>query len=514
MPTRFIYLNRWRDGVIIDHCCEHPQNPAEDSQIDSLSYFLRTRYGTGSGNGLFVVTAPVLSGSELVTNGGFASDTSNWTAVNAAILSSEAGGQSGNCLQVLENGTASPIAQQTVGGLTINQIYQFSLYVKKGTGTNFRARIVCNSVTYGPSEGAGRAAPAGWTQFKIVFKAGATTAIISLEAKVAASSGLTQLFDGISLQAVTNTPNNMIDFLDHADGYEYWAYVAAGSYNGLTLAAAIKVAMDAEGGTYAVSYDESTAKFTIAAAANFTLKWNTTLSGDYDISDLCGFLTAADDAGAITYTSDNRRIHYPKAYIDIDLLVPCEANFIGLLGHNLSSAAVITLYGADNTAFTTNLTTDVIAWASGSIYKFLSASRTKRYFRVSIEDPTNSSSYIQVSTISLAKYFEPARNFQVGGEEGPDDVSDLTTTDSRNLYGQEKPPLDGWSLPYAGLSDAEAVEVKALNHECGVHRALVVCFDSSAPNTNSYLVNLTEINKPVRNYVNNWSWTANFQEFV
>jgi hypothetical protein len=365
MPTRFIYLNRWRGGVIIDHCCEHPQNPAEDTQIDSLSYFWRTRYGTGSGNGLFVVTAN----------------------------------------------------------------------------------------------------------------------------------------------------NKYIDFDE--GGAELTATLTVGSYNGASLATEIKTQLDVAGDlTYTVTYSESTAKFTIAASGNFTLRWFNGTHKATDISDLCGYSDAANDTGAATYTSDNRRIHYPKAYIDIDLLVPCEANFIGLLGHNISSAATIKLYGADDTAFTTNLTTDVIAWASGSIYKFLSASRTKRYFRVSVEDPANTSSYIQVSTISLAKYFEPARNFWVGGEEGPDDVSDLTTTDSRNLYGQEKPPLDGWSLPYSGLSDAEAVEVKALLNECGLHKALIVCFDSTAPNTTSYLVNLTEMVRPVRNHINNWSWTANFQEFV
>jgi len=365
MPTRFIYLNRWRDGVIIDHCCEHPQNPAEDSQIDSLSYFWRTRYGIGSGNGLFVVDAN----------------------------------------------------------------------------------------------------------------------------------------------------NKYIDFDE--GGAELTATLTLGSYNGASLATEIKTQLDVAGAlTYTVTYSDSTAKFTISAVSNFTLRWNTGTHKTTDISALCGFSDAADDTGAATYTSDNRRIHWPKAFKDIDLLVACEANFIGLLGHNISSSAVIKLYGADDTAFTTNLTTDTITWASGSIYFPLAASRTKRYFRLSIEDPTNSSSYIQVSTISLAKYFEPARNFQVGGEEGPDDVTDLTTTDSRNLYGQEKPSLDGWSLPYTGLSDAEAVEVKALNKECGLHKALIVCFDSTSPNTTSYLVNLTEMIRPVRNHINNWSWTANLQEFV
>jgi hypothetical protein len=367
MPIRFIYLNRWRSGVIINHCSEHPQNPAEDTQIDSQSYFWRTRYGTGAGNGLFVVDA------------------------------------------------------------------------------------TCNKINF--DEG----------------------------------------------------------------GAELTGTVASASYNGNALATAVAAALNGAAGkalTYACVYSESTGKFTISAGANFTLRWLNGTNKTTDISDLCGYLDTANDTGAATYTSDNRRIHWPKAFIDIDLLTACEANFIGLLGHNISSAAVIKLYGADDTAFTTNLTTDTITWALGSIYFFLSASRTKRYYRVSIEDPTNTGAYIQISTISLGKYFEPSRNYIVGGPEGPEDLADLGLSDSLNLYGQEKPMLDTWDLPFDGLSNAEKAEVRVLNFECGLTKALIICFDSSSPNTTSYLVGQTETEKPVPNHLNNWSWTGHFREFV
>ncbi|HCS49905.1 MAG TPA: hypothetical protein DIW61_17330 [Candidatus Aminicenantes bacterium] len=54
--TRLIFSNLWRKGTILGECCEHPQYPSTDTQGDTPSQFWRTRHGTGSGNGLFVVT--------------------------------------------------------------------------------------------------------------------------------------------------------------------------------------------------------------------------------------------------------------------------------------------------------------------------------------------------------------------------------------------------------------------------------------------------------------------------
>lgn len=57
MTIRIIYKSRWRDATIQAQSSEHPQYPAEDSQLDILAQPFRTRHGTGSGNGLFVIDA-------------------------------------------------------------------------------------------------------------------------------------------------------------------------------------------------------------------------------------------------------------------------------------------------------------------------------------------------------------------------------------------------------------------------------------------------------------------------
>lgn len=74
------------------------------------------------------------------------------------------------------------------------------------------------------------------------------------------------------------------------------------------LASALQTAMQAQSaGTITVTYSDSTGKYTIAytGVGLFTLPWNTGANTANTVGDKIGFSTAADDTGAITYTSDN-----------------------------------------------------------------------------------------------------------------------------------------------------------------------------------------------------------------
>jgi len=109
---------------------------------------------------------------------------------------------------------------------------------------------------------------------------------------------------------VVTTANQKIDFVDAGSATQV-ATVAAGSYNGTTLATAIAAAMNAVSGvtgTFACAWSSSTNKFTISETAgptNFELLWNTGTNKATDISTLCGYDDAADDTGAATYTGDS-----------------------------------------------------------------------------------------------------------------------------------------------------------------------------------------------------------------
>lgn len=97
--------------------------------------------------------------------------------------------------------------------------------------------------------------------------------------------------------------NGFIDFDE--GGVQLTGTVAPGTYTGTTLATAIAAAMNAAVGktfTYTCTYSTVTGKFTIAAGANFTIRWNTGSNSGFRVATLCGFPETANSTGAKTYT--------------------------------------------------------------------------------------------------------------------------------------------------------------------------------------------------------------------
>lgn len=113
--------------------------------------------------------------------------------------------------------------------------------------------------------------------------------------------GLSYYFNPIEITSSTDT-------IDFNDGSVRVATVAAGFYKDpKDLAEALQTAMDAVSpDTITVTYSDSTGKFTIATSgATLSLLWNTGANTAQTIGGKLGFLVAADDTGATSYTSDN-----------------------------------------------------------------------------------------------------------------------------------------------------------------------------------------------------------------
>lgn len=54
---RFIYKNQWRAGTVLTQSSEHAQFPADNTQDDLTTLAWKSRHGSGSGNGQFVIGA-------------------------------------------------------------------------------------------------------------------------------------------------------------------------------------------------------------------------------------------------------------------------------------------------------------------------------------------------------------------------------------------------------------------------------------------------------------------------
>ena len=370
MTIRIIYKSRWRDATIQAQSSEHPQFPAEDSQLDILAQPFRTRHGTDSGNGLFVIDAN----------------------------------------------------------------------------------------------------------------------------------------------------NKYIDF-NELNG-ELNCTLTEGNYNGNSLAAEIAIKMTAAGGTYTCTYSETTAKFTIEGAANFALMWKSGTHGsdntDTHVGTTIGFDDSADDPGdgaTDTFTSDYRRIHWPAAYIDVNCASALAYDFVALLAHNISaSATAITIYGADNAAFTTNLVTDTITHNATNIFKFLSAARTKQYIRIYVEDPTNADGYISIGVIFVGSYWQPNRHFLVPYSRGRRDPSSVERSDAQAVYSSEKAILDRLSLPFKGLSDTHKDNILTFQDEVGLTKAFCIVIDPSNPNDDSHWMINRSLISPENQHDDYWNWGLEVEE--
>ncbi len=113
--------------------------------------------------------------------------------------------------------------------------------------------------------------------------------------------GLSYYFDPVEL----TSSNNKLDF---NDGTDKNATIAVGFYKDpIELADAVASAMDTlSSDTITCTYSSSTGKFTIATnGVTLSLEWNTGTNTAQTIGGKLGFITASDDTGSTSYTSDN-----------------------------------------------------------------------------------------------------------------------------------------------------------------------------------------------------------------
>jgi hypothetical protein len=167
-------------------------------------------------------------------------------------------------------------------------------------------------------------------------------------------SGIKYFFDPIIIGAT----NKFIDF-DDAGGEENVSVAEKTYKDPYELAAAIETAMNgATTDTITVAYDDAARKFTIASdGATLSLLWNTGTNAANSIGATLGFSVAADDTGALTYTSDDAQdwsAAYTPEYDDNDPLI-AKSNTI-LIGE----ADEITCFGAQSVSIAlSNTKTDI-----------------------------------------------------------------------------------------------------------------------------------------------------------
>lgn len=182
-------------------------------------------------------------GDELATNGGFDSDTTGWSIGNSALLASVAGGESGNCLQITENGAASPYASK---GMSVVQgaLYKSNYSVKQGTSSTYRGYITGTSIYETYPLIVDRTSTSEWVAQGPWYRVpiGTGTAWFILLNMAAQGSGLTHLFDSATFKQVLTPSATGVTITSTPNGTTYnWTSIESGfNYN------------DASGYTYTI----------------------------------------------------------------------------------------------------------------------------------------------------------------------------------------------------------------------------------------------------------------------
>ena len=112
--------------------------PPEAHAIESTSASLGDSPATGTHNWSTVYQPQFgnkITGSDLITNGTFSSNTTGWTAEGNTTIASTAGGQSGNCLTITRGTSTTQTVKQTYASFVVGKWYKMSAYIKQGTDT-------------------------------------------------------------------------------------------------------------------------------------------------------------------------------------------------------------------------------------------------------------------------------------------------------------------------------------------------------------------------------------------
>ena len=134
-------------------------------------------------------------GTDVVSNGDFTTDTTGWAPSNAT-LTSVAGGQDGNCLQLTVTGSTQQFAWQALA-TAAGKLYRVSGWVKSGTSGNEEYRfIVRNPADTGVTASKTGTSPVSWTADQLYFTGSGAPHKLRL-AKNTATAG-TMFFDTAS----------------------------------------------------------------------------------------------------------------------------------------------------------------------------------------------------------------------------------------------------------------------------------------------------------------------------
>jgi len=205
----------------------------------------------------------------------------------------------------------------------------------------------------------------------------------------------------------------------------------------------------------------------VATALNngVTIKW--TAGGTFALNDTWYFKAINRFSGE-KLRDYNRDTSYRSGDVTgtktivFDMMSAMSANSIIIYDHNFTSAATITLEANATDSWGTPAFTETIPWATLKILRYLAATPSYRYFRLSITDSSNPDGYIEIGELFLGEYMELTRTALPQFSQ----AITLAITEGRNRYNAVRKRFHNFINRFDGtlqfLTDADIVKLDAL----------------------------------------------------
>lgn len=162
-------------------------------------------------------------------------------------------------------------------------------------------------------------------------------------------------------------------------------------------------------------------------------------------------------------------------WVKFDLGSAGKITMLAIFGHNLTSAAVVTLEANSSDDWTSPPYSKALTWNALAIVEFLD--QTYRWWRITIEDGANPDGYIEIGRICAGEYYEPAVNVVETAKKSLVDPSTVEESDGRNEWCVERAKYRTFSVSFSDIDAAQQGELETMFRAIGITRPLVFALD-------------------------------------
>ena len=171
-------------------------------------------------------------------------------------------------------------------------------------------------------------------------------------------------------------------------------------------------------------------------------------------------------------------------WIKFDFTSARSFNVCGIFGHNFTAAATATLAWSTDDAswtdvgnFTILANSDAVVLSRLVMY-FSAAS--KRYWRISIDNPTHPGTYLEIGRVILGTYYEPARNYADDYAIEHIDPSEEARTAGRDPIYRQMTIYRRATVRFPRMTETQRLKFQTIFLKVGNTRPMLVSFDPAA----------------------------------